>query len=103
VMVVDALDNGLTLTAVPQFGIPLERMEADAAGRVAAALAGEGAGRAGREEILIAKIGECEAMPGFATTGAAIVPPAVPAAHVAPPNSRNQLAKRKCRFGSTLG
>jgi hypothetical protein len=38
---------------------------------------------AGAQEIVLAEIGEFDAMPAFAPASAAIIPSAVPAAHIA--------------------
>jgi hypothetical protein len=82
VMVTDALDDILTVAAVAKFGIRLERTKANAAGLLAAAMPGESAAPARPEQIVLTQIDEFDPMPCFASASAAIVPAAVPTAHM---------------------
>ena len=86
IAIMDVLDDALAVTAVTELGVVFECVEADAAGPLIAAMPPKSAAPAGAEEIVLAEIGQLDATPGPAPAGAAISPPAVPAAHVAPQN-----------------
>ena len=86
IAIIDALDDDFAVTAVTELGVVFESVEADAAGPLVAAMPPKGAAPARAHEIVLAEIGQIDAMPGFALAGATIIPPAIPAAHVAPQN-----------------
>jgi hypothetical protein len=63
--------------------VVFECVEADAAGPFTATMPPKGAAPARAQEIVLAEIGELDAMPGFAPASAPIIPPTVPATHTA--------------------
>ncbi len=85
IAIIDALDDVFAVTAVVEFCVVFECVEADAASPLAATMPPKGAAPAGAQEIVLAEIGELDAMPGLTPAGAAIIPPAVPATHIASP------------------